>query len=123
LFLLEIERLWSWRALGIERENKRQLRRQVRLAQGYPNAMAKARIYEAALAEPQATYRTVAQRFGVAREDVCQYVVLLKRLPGDLIAAVEQRCPSQLRSYSLRQLLSIARMKNEAMMRAAFARL
>jgi hypothetical protein len=41
--------------LGIERENQRRLRRQERLARGYPNAIAKARIYEAALAEPGAT--------------------------------------------------------------------
>ena len=89
------ERPWSWRALGIERENKRQLRRQERLAKGYPNAIAKARLYEAALAEPGATYGTVARRFGVTREEICQYMVVLKRLPPEMIAAIEhERSPS-----------------------------
>jgi hypothetical protein len=46
----------------LERENKRQRRRQERLARGYPNAFAKARVYEAALAESGATYATVARR-------------------------------------------------------------
>jgi hypothetical protein len=110
LFLLEIERLWSWRTVGIERENKRQLRRQERLARGYPNAIAKARLYEAALAEPGATYRTVARRLGVTREEICQYTVVLKRLPPEMIAAVEhERDPLRLRQFSLRRLLAVAR--------------
>ena len=95
--------------MGIERENKRQLRRQERLARGYPNAIAKARLYEAALAEPGATYRTVARRLGVTREEICQYTVVLKRLPPEMIAAVEhERDPLRLRQFSLRRLLAIA---------------
>jgi hypothetical protein len=74
---------------GIERENQRQMRRQERFARGYPNPIAKARRYEAALAEEGATYRTVARRFQVTREDVCQYMALLKRLPPDVRARVE----------------------------------
>ena len=96
--------------MGIARENKRQLRRQERLAKGYPNAIAKARIYEAALAEPAASYRTVARRFGVTREQICQYMVVLNRLPPELIAVVEhERDPLRLRGFSLRRLLAIAR--------------
>jgi hypothetical protein len=33
-------------------------------------------LYEAALADPGATYRTVARRFGVTREEICQYMVV-----------------------------------------------
>lgn len=86
--------------MGIERENKRQLRHQERLAQGYPNAIAKARLYEAALAEPGATYGTVARRFGVTREEICQYMVVLKRLPPEMTAAIEhERDPLRLRQF------------------------
>jgi len=96
--------------LGIERENKRQRRREERLAQGYPNAIAKARVYEAALAEPGASYRTVARRFGVTREEICQYMVVLRRLPPEMIAAVEyERDPVRLREFSLRRLVAVAR--------------
>jgi hypothetical protein len=41
------------------RENERRLRRQERFVRGYPNAIVEARIYEAALAEPGATYQSV----------------------------------------------------------------
>jgi hypothetical protein len=107
--------------LGIERENKRQRRRQARLAKGYPNAIAKARIYEAALAEPGATYRTVARRFRVTREEVCQYMVALRRLPDDVRSIVErERDPGRLRVLSLRRLLRIARLPAQKR-RSAFA--
>lgn len=96
--------------MGIERENQRRLRCQERLARGYPNAIAKARIYEAALAERGATDGTVARRLGVTREGICQYMVVLKRLPPEIIAAVEhERDPLQLRQFSLRRLLAMAR--------------
>jgi hypothetical protein len=76
----------------------------------YPNAIAKARIYEAAMAEPGATYRTVARRFGVTREEICQYMVVLNRLPPEIVAVVEsERDPLRLRQFSLRRLLAIAR--------------
>jgi hypothetical protein len=42
---------------------------------------------EVALAEPGATYRTVARRLGVTREEICKYMVVLKRLPPEMIAA------------------------------------
>ncbi len=70
-------------------------------------------MYEAALAEPGASYRTIAQRFGATREEVCQYMVVLKRLPAELRAVVEQETdPSRLRTLSLRRLLRIARLSS-----------
>ncbi len=79
-------------------------------------------VHEAALAEPSATYRTVAQRFQVTREEVCQYMVVLRRLPADLRAMVEQeRDPARLRTLSLRQLLRIARLPSAGARRSAFA--
>jgi hypothetical protein len=110
--------------LGIERENQRQVRRQERLAKGYPNVIAKARRYETALAEPGETYRTVVERFRVTREEVCQYMVVLTRLPDALRTVVEQETdPSRLRTLSLRQLLRIARLPSLSAKRLAFASL
>lgn len=68
-------------------------------------------IYEAALAEPGATYRTVARRFQVTRQEICQYMALVKRLPTAVLSAVEaERDPLRLRRFSLRHLLAIARL-------------
>ncbi|PZS10285.1 MAG: hypothetical protein DLM64_08900 [Solirubrobacterales bacterium] len=84
LFLLEVERLWTFHTLGLVRENQRQLRRkQRRLSREFSNAISKARRYQCAMGEEGATYRTVARRFQVTREEVCQYMALLNRLPSD----------------------------------------
>jgi hypothetical protein len=122
LFLLEIERIWNWRALRIERENKRQLRCHERSVKGYPNAIAKARIYESALAQPNATYSTVARSFNVSREEVCQYMTVLRRLPDDVRAAVEdEHDPARVMRFSLRQLLRIARLFSNHAKRIEFS--
>jgi hypothetical protein len=106
----------------LERENKRETRRRDRLARAYPNPIAKARRYEAALADEGASYRTVARQFRVTREEVCQYMALLRRLPNDVRSRVEsEREPIRLRSFSLRRLLEIARLPSDAAKRSAFA--
>ena len=44
------------------------------------------------------------------REEVCQYLTLLRRLPPDLVSAVEkEKQPAALRKLSYRKLLAIAR--------------
>jgi hypothetical protein len=46
----------------------------------------------------------------VTREEICQYMVVLKRLPSEMIAALEhERDPLRLRQLSLRRLLAAAR--------------
>lgn len=100
---------WTAAALGLERTSKRRRRRAERLARGYPNPIAKARVYEAALAGG-GSYAEAARRFGVTREEVCQYVALVRRLPAGFVREVEaERDPIALRGLSLRRLLSIAR--------------
>jgi hypothetical protein len=84
----------------------------------------RARTYDAALAEAGASYRTVAQLFQVTREEVCQYVALIRRLPPDVIARVdEEREPSRCRLLSLRRLLAIARLSDDETKRRCFAAL
>jgi hypothetical protein len=92
------------------------------LASGrYPNPIAKARRYEQALAEEGASYRTVACSFGVTREEVCQYMTLLKRLPADIRKRVESEGePIHRPSFSLRRLLEIARLHSDSAKRSAF---
>jgi DNA-directed RNA polymerase sigma subunit (sigma70/sigma32) len=102
---------WSFQALGLERlAGKRALRRAVMLARGFPNPIAKARKYQAALAGGTRSYREVAEEFGVTREEVCQYMTLLRRLPAELVHAVETETrPEIMRTMSYRRLLAQAR--------------
>jgi ParB-like chromosome segregation protein Spo0J len=101
---------WSFRTLGIENgPSKRALQHAAFLAR-MPNPILKARRYEAATAGGTRSYREVAQAFGVTREEVCQYLTLLRRLPADLVSAVEkEKRPEVLRKLSYRKLLAIAR--------------
>ncbi len=74
------------------------------------NPILKARRYETATVGGTRSYREVAQEFGVTREEVCQYLTLLRRLPADLVCAVEkEKRPEVLRKLSYRKLLAIAR--------------
>jgi hypothetical protein len=102
---------WSFQALGLERPaGKRALRRAALLAKGVPNPIRKARRYEAALAGGMGSYREVARAFGVTRAEVCQYMALLRRLPAELVHAVENETrPEILRRMSYRRLLARAR--------------
>ncbi len=96
------------------------MRRQERLAKGYPIAISRARIYEAGVAEG-ASAAEVARRYGVTRAEVCQYLALVDRLPPDVVTAVEQeRDPARLRLLSLRRLLGIARLPTPAKRGHAF---
>jgi hypothetical protein len=59
----------------------------VAVARGYLNPIP--RHYDAVLAAPDATYRTVARQFQVTREEVCQYMALLRRPPDDVRNLIE----------------------------------
>ena len=101
---------WSFRVLGLEKgPSKRALQHASFLART-PNPILKARRYEAATAGGTRSYREVAQDFGVTREEVCQYLSLLKRLPDDLVKGIESETrPDVLRTMSYRRLLMMAR--------------
>jgi hypothetical protein len=102
--------------------NKRRDRRKARLARGYPNPIAKALQYEAARANGALTYAEVAARYGVTRASVCQYLILLQRLPAAFVAAVEaERDPLRLRALALKRLVRIARLQEPAARRAALS--
>ncbi len=108
--LLDLQIPWSFQALGLERgPSKRALQHEAFLART-PNPILKARRYEAATAGGTRSYREVAQEFGVTREEVCQYLTLLRRLPDDLVKSIETETrPEVLRTMSCRRLLTMAR--------------
>jgi len=113
---------WTFSSLGLERTNKRRLRAQARLERGYPNPIHRARRYDEMIQRQGASYAEVAKQCGVTREEVCHYVTLVRRLPQEVISAVEgERDPRRLRAFSLRRLLKIARMPGEVVQRRAFA--
>ena len=80
---------WSFRVLGLEKgPSKRAVQHAAFLART-PNPILKARRYEAATAGGTRSYREVAQDFGVTREEVCQYLTPLRRLPEELVKILE----------------------------------
>ncbi len=90
----------------------------------HPNPIPRARLYAKALADQDASYADVAKQHGVTREEVCHYVTLLKRLPADMIARVEDEAAGRKRGrLSLRKLLGIARLDDEQAKWAAFDRI
>jgi len=101
---------WSFRVLGLEKgPSKRAVQHAAFLART-ANPILKARRYEAATAGGTRSYRQVALEFGVTREEVCQYLSLLKRLPDDLVKGIETETrPEVLRAMSYRRLLMMAR--------------
>jgi ParB-like chromosome segregation protein Spo0J len=101
---------WSFPALGLENgPSKRVLQHAAFLART-PNPILKARTYEAATARGTRSYREVAQEFGVTREEVCQYLTLLRRLPTEVVKSIEMETrPEVLRKMSYRKLLAMAR--------------
>ena len=109
------------RANARRRRRPRAPRAAVRMV---PNPIVRARVYEAARQGGARSYAQVAQEFGVAREEVCHYVALVRRLPSEIVARLErdfgETCPS---SMSLRTLLAIARMTNDALKKAKFEEL
>lgn len=103
--------------------NQRRLRAARRLREGWPNPIPRARLYQQAL-PVEGSYGKVAKKFGVTREEVCHYVTLVKRLPPDVVAAVEAETnPMRCRPLSLRALLGIARLDDAERQRAAFGKL
>ena len=107
---LHINIPWSFQALGLERGPSKRDRQHEAFLARTPNPILKARRYEAATAGGTRSYREVAQEFGVTREEVCQYLTLLRRLPANLVSAVEmERRPEILRTMSYRKLLALAR--------------
>ena len=80
-----------------------------------PNPMVRARVYEAARQGGAKSYAQVAMEFGLAREEVCQYLALVQRIPTDLVARLEGGP-----ALSLRKLLAIARLPTEDAKRRAF---
>ena len=109
--LIDLQVLWSLQGLGLERPpSKRALQRAAFLARGIPNPIAKARKYEAATAGGTRSHREVARDFGVTREEVCQYLTILKRLPAEFVKNIEAETrPEVLRTMSYRRLLTQAR--------------
>ena len=73
---------------------------------------------------PGASYAVAAAHFGVTREEVCQYVTILRRLPVAIVGAVRrENAPKRLRQMSLRKLLRLARMGSVELQEATFERL
>lgn len=69
--------------------------------------MRRARLYAVAF-DRLGSYGKVAREFGVSREEVWQYVSIVRRLPPGVIAVVERTGdPMPDRRYSLRKLLSM----------------
>jgi hypothetical protein len=107
---LQIQIPWSFRILGLEKgPSKRALQHAAFLART-PNPILKARRYEAATAGGTRSYREVALDFGVTREEVCQYLTLVKKLPAEFVASLANETrPDVLRRMSYRRLLAQAR--------------
>jgi hypothetical protein len=86
-----------------------------------PNPIERARLYDRAQ-RPGMSYADVAAVFGVTREEVCQYVTLVRRLPDDIVDELASRDAHHTRrAPSLRNLLRIARMPSASMQRVAFS--
>ena len=92
---------WDRVALGLELP--------VLPGRSLPNPVVRARELQAAL-EEHGTVAGVARAFGITRASVCQYLTILRRLPPEVLAAVEvERDPVKLRRFTLRRLLERAR--------------
>jgi hypothetical protein len=107
---LQLNIPWSIPALGLEHGPSKRVRQHQAFLDRTPNPILKARRYESATAGGTRSYSEVAQEFGVTREEVCQYLTLLRRLPADLVSAVEMETrPEILRTLPYRKLLAMAR--------------
>ena len=87
-------------------------------AKRVPRQNGRGRIYEAALAEDGATYRTVAQRFRVTSASTRPFSSAYQRMCDVRRAGAR---PAWLHTFSLRQLLGIARLDSDRAKREAFA--
>ncbi len=99
---------WAAAEIGWGRVNQRKIRPAAFHERGWPNPVRRARRYVAAL-ERLGSYGKVARWYGVTREEVWQYVSIVRRLPPDVIAEVESAGdPMPDRRFSLRRLLARA---------------
>jgi hypothetical protein len=79
-------------------------------------------VYERELGGGRRTYQQVADQSGITRAAICQYMTIINRLPADLIDALDAKTDStQVRSLSMKKLLRIARLGDDAAQRAAVA--
>lgn len=87
------------------------------------NVVARAKALELALAE-LGTEAKVARAHAMTPAGVSQYLAVARRLPGDLLAGmVVETEPAQLRKWSLRSLVDIARDEGEGRRRQRLAAL
>lgn len=118
--LMELRLPWSASSMGWGRVNRRKLRSALHRERGWPNPIVRARVYTQAL-DRLGSYGRVAQEFGVTREEVCQYVTVVRRLPPELVTIVERHGnPMPDGRYSLRALLRAARLSSYADKTRAF---
>lgn len=69
------------------------------------------------------SYADVARRFGVTREEVCQYVTLVRCLPAPVVVQIgSAQDPQVLRSLSFSRLLRICRLTDRRARRAELRR-
>lgn len=105
--------------MGKPHQNRAELKRR-----GYPNPVRRARTYERDLDGGRRTYQQVADRFRVTRAALCQYLSVVKRLPADVVDAVEAETnPVRLRALSMRRLVGIARLATVGARRSALVNL
>jgi hypothetical protein len=111
---------WDLHILGVERVNKRLLHSMLPVG----NPIARARLYQRALGRAgERSYAKVAAQFDVTRQEVCQYVTLM-RMPRAAVLAVERETsPKRLRVLSLRCLLRVARLGTRPAQWKAFVKL
>jgi hypothetical protein len=100
---------WAAADMGWGKVNQRKLRSALFRERGWPNPVRRARTYAAAL-KRLGSYGKVAREYGVTREEVWQYVSIVRRLPANVLGVVERAGdPMPDRRYSLRQLLKVAK--------------
>lgn len=118
---LSIRRAWTYRGLGLDRRISKRRQRRAELDQrGWPNAVKQAREYQRELDGGRRTYQEIADRFGVTRAAICQYLAIIRHLPDEIVRAVEaETSPIRLRALSMKRLLGISRLDTEEAKRAA----
>jgi hypothetical protein len=115
---LQLVAEWSRASLGLDR-----CRRRERDAPSPANVVARAKALEQARAELGSAAK-VARAHGMPPAGVSQCLAVAQRLPADLLAdMVMETHPAQLRKWSLRALVEIARIEGEGKRRQRLAAL
>ena len=116
--MLQLVAAWTRAGLGLERRRRRE-----RPVPPPLNVVARAKALELALAE-LGTEAKVARAHAMTPAGVSQYLAVARRLPGDLLdGMVVETEPAQLRKWSLRALVDIAREQREGKRRQRLAAL